>query len=137
MKTEALRVNYNNCPCTQGENVVYVYPLNEESVELNIPDGIQPANYRIGCLVGNNYHVIYVGRVEWRQGRGLKDRMLEHVGEFAGDCYFEWNVASSILGAYHRECSDYHCWSQYGILENKVHPAKPAGMAVLCPVCRQ
>lgn len=138
MKTQHLIINYNNCPCTKGKNRVIVYPLNEESIEMHIPDDVQPANYRIGRLVGQKYHVIYVGRVDSRQDRGLKDRMIEHVGEFTGDCYFEWNAADSILDAYMRECEDYHCWSLYGSLENKIHPRKPDDYTqTMCPVCGQ
>lgn len=97
-----------------------------------------PANYRIGRVVGNNYYVIYVGRVDIRQDRGLKDRMLEHLGEFESDCYFGWNSANSVLDAYRRECEDFHYGGQYGYLENKIHPRKPDNnLNTHCPVCGQ
>lgn len=138
MNTQPLQINFGDCPCTQGKQLVTVYPLNEESIEANIPDGVMPANYRIGRLIAQSYFVIYVGRVDYRQDRGLKDRMLEHLGEFTGDCYFEWNSASSPLAAYKRECQDYHCWGQYGHLLNKIHPRKPDGYSLtMCPVCGQ
>jgi len=138
MKTQPIEITYTNCPCTKGASSVLVYPLNEESIEKNIPDGIMPANYRIGRLVSNNYYVIYVGRVDIRQDRGLQDRMLEHLDEFKGDCYFDWNSVSSVHAAYRRECEDYHCWGQYGYLENKKHPRKPDNNSTAqCPVCGQ
>lgn len=138
MNIQPMQITYNNCPCTQGQKVVTVYPLNEESIEAHIPDGVMPANYRIGRLVGQSYFVIYVGRVDYRADRGLKDRMLDHVGEFYGDCYFEWNSSLTPLDAYKRECRDYHCWGQFGHLENKIHPRKPEGYKLtMCPVCGQ
>ena len=138
MNTHPLTINFGECPCTQGNKEVTVYPLNEDSIEANICDGIMPANYRIGRLIAQSYFVIYVGRVDYRQDRGLKDRMIEHIGEFFGDCYFEWNSTSSTLAAYKRECHDYHCWGQHGDLLNKIHPRKPDGYSLTrCPVCGQ
>lgn len=138
MKPRPITINFGDCPCTQEHPMVTVYPLNVDSVEANVPDGVVPANYRIGRLVGQSYTVIYVGRVDYRQDCGLKDRMLEHIGEFYGNCYFEWNNATSPLAAYKRECQDYHCWGQYGHLENKIHPRKPEGYSqTVCPVCGQ
>lgn len=112
-----------------------VYPLNENSINYNIPDGIQPANYRIGKYINRIYTVIYVGRVDDRSDRGLKDRMLEHLEKYTSGYYFEWNSASSILDAYKRECNDYHQW--YQNLENKIHPRKPSYPNTYCPCCGQ
>ncbi len=110
-----------------------LYPLDEYYVN-NIPDGIQPANYRIGKYMNGIYTVIYVGRVDCRTDRGLKDRMLEHLKEYTSCCYFEWNSASSILDAYKTECKNYHQW--YQNLENKIHPRKPDSVSyTLCPYC--
>lgn len=114
-----------------------VYPLNEESINENVEDGIQPANYRIYQQNDNGYDVIYVGRVDLREDQGLKDRMIEHLSDFEGNCYYEWNEASNVFDAYRRECSDYHCWGSVGKLENQKHPAKPAGNQKICPVCGQ
>lgn len=135
MNTDPIVINYEDVPCTWGQQDVTVYPLNEESIDANVADGIQPANYRIGRLNGQDYEVIYVGRVDIRQDRGLKDRMIEHLGEFEGDCYFEWNEARTVLDAYRRECMDYHCWGEVGDLENEIHPRKPTGYQTICPVC--
>lgn len=44
MSIQPLQINFGDCPCTQGEKVVTVYPLNEDSIEANIPDGVVPAN---------------------------------------------------------------------------------------------
>lgn len=137
METDPIVIDFEDIPCTRGQREIEVYPLNEESIEENVDDGIQPANYRIGRLDDQGYEVIYVGRVDIRQDRGLKDRMLEHLNELEGDCYFEWNVARGVLDAYRRECMDYHCWGTVGNLDNQIHPAKPTGHHIICPVCGQ
>ena len=135
MKTEPTEINFGDTPCAGGQRKIVVYPFNEESIEENVADDIQPANYRIGRLDKQVYEVIYVGRVEIRQDRGLKDRMNEHLAEFEGDCYFEWNEANNVPDSYIRECLVYHCWSKVGNLENQEHPGKPSGYQVICPVC--
>lgn len=60
MNTDPIVINYEDVPCTWGQQDVTVYPLNEESIDANVADGIQPANYRIGRLNGQDYEVIYV-----------------------------------------------------------------------------
>lgn len=135
MDMEPIVIDFGDIPCTRGQREVTVYPLNEESIEKYVADGIQPANYRIGRLDDQDYEVIYVGRVDIRQDRGLKDRMIEHLDEFEGNSYFEWNEARNVIDAYIRECLDFHCWNNIGDLENQVHPRKPAGYQKMCPVC--
>lgn len=138
METRPTIIEFKDCPYIDGEKKVEVYPLNKDSIEENIPDGIQPANYRIGRLSNLGYSVIYVGRVDNRQDRGLKDRMIEHLDDFEGDCYFEWNESASILDAYKKECKDYHYWSSFGTLENSIHPRKPnSSFFTICPICGQ
>ena len=138
METQSIVIEFNNCSCIDGEINVEVYPLNKDSIEKNVPDGIQPANYRIGRLSNLGYSIIYVGRVDDRQDRGLKDRMIEHLDDFEGNCYFEWNETTSILDAYKKECTDYHCWSLLGTLENSIHPRKPSSsIFTICPICGQ
>ena len=104
-----------------------------------VPDGVMPGNYRIGRLVGNKFNIIYVRRVDDREDRGLKDRLIEHIGEWDGTLYFNCNDEYDVEGAYRRECEDYHIWLDYeGTLENNKHPRKPDGKTNLkCPICGQ
>lgn len=113
--------------------------LCKDVIERTVPDGIQPGNYRIGRLTGTKFNIIYVGRVDDRQDRGLKDRLIEHIGEWAGALYFNWNNELEIDDAYLRECEDFHKWLDYeGKLENGVHPRKPDGKSYLtCLICGQ
>lgn len=135
MDTKPVIANMGDAPCVGGQREVMVFPLNEESIEEHVADGVQPANYRIGRQNDQKYEVIYVGRVDIRQDRGLKDRMIEHLNEFEGNCFFEWNEERNVIDAYTRECLDYHCWSEAGNLENQIHPGKPTGYYKICPVC--
>lgn len=135
---EIIQVTWSDFP--ERGQVTEPFGLLEKGViESTVPDGIQPGNYRIGRLVGTSFHIIYVGRVDDRQDRGLKDRLIEHIGEWPGDLYFNWNDELEIDDAYNRECEDYHKWKDYeGKLENGVHPRKPDGNTkIQCPICGQ
>lgn len=80
------------------------------------------------------YTVIYVGRVDNRRDRRLKDRMLEHLEKYTSGYYFEWDSASSILDADITECRDYHEYGLSGYLENIIHPRKPDSVLyTYCP----
>ena len=74
-----------------------------------------------------------------RKDRGLKDRLIEHIGEWEGTLYFNWNDEFDVETAYRRECEDYHIWLEHeGTLENDKHPRKPDGMPNLkCSICGQ
>lgn len=135
MDTDPIVINFGDIPCTFEQGNVKAFPLNIESIDVNVADGIQPANYRIIRKDGQNFAVIYVGRVDSRQDRGLKDRIIEHLEEFGDNCYFEWNVEANIQDAYQRECLDYHCWGKVGFLENIDHPRKPDDCQITCQVC--
>lgn len=133
---ENIQVTWNDYP-GKGRVTEPFGLLCKDVIERTVPDGIQPANYRIGRLIGDNFSIIYVGRVDERQDRGLKDRLIEHIGEWPGNLYFNWNNEADVEYAYYRECEDYHKWLEYeGKLENDIHPRKPNGMNDLdCPIC--
>lgn len=135
---EIIQVTWTNYP-GKGRVTEPFGLLEKEVIERTVPDGIMPGNYRIGRLVGTSFHIIYVGRVDDRQDRGLKDRLIEHIGEWQGTLYFNWNNEANVEDAYYRECEDYHKWLGYeGALENDIHPRKPDEMSDLnCPICDQ
>lgn len=137
MNTEAKRVSCARLEYANDyEKERKVFPFNKDSIETNVPDGVMPGNYRIGSLRKSGYHVIYVGRVDFREDRGIKDRLIEHIGEFEGDLYFDYNSNNTPENAYLRECLDYHFWKNVeGKLENKIHPDVPNGLNLHCPIC--
>lgn len=136
---ETINVTWNIYPGTKKKETLSFALLREDVIEKEVPDGVMPGNYRIGRLVGNKFRIIYIGRVDNRTDRGLKDRLIEHIEEWDGDLYFNWNDEIESEDAYRRECEDYHNWLKYeGSLENDIHPRKPNGKTNLkCPVCGQ
>lgn len=130
--------NYLN---TGAQKQIEVYPLDENTINDIIEDDIPHGNYRIYRRKmqreGYSYAVIYVGRVANRTSdRGLKDRLIEHVGEWKGELFFEATKARTAFDAYKQECRDYHSWKKVGQAEyNEVHPAKIPGYTVPCPIC--
>lgn len=139
MAQDIIDVTWDSHPVTNQKETQNFGLLDESVIDKYVPDNHQPGNYRIGRLIGNSFRIIYVGRVDKRKDRGIKDRLKEHIGEWPGNLYFNWNDASTIEEAYNNECKDYHTWLNYeGTLENDNHPAKPEGKTNLkCPVCNQ
>lgn len=114
-----------------------VYPLTEGNMEV-VPSNIRFGNYRLGTLVGDEFHVNYVGRSDHNDS-GLKGRLAQHVGEnIPGETHFQFIGKKSALEAYWQECQDYHDFGEDSGLHNKKHPKKLDGWANLsCPICGQ
>lgn len=135
---EVINVTWNNLHGDGKQTTQSMVALTSEAIDKYVPDGIMPGNYTIGRLVGTKLHIIYVGRVDYRQDDGLKDRLKDHIGEWPGSLYFYWTMANSVKVAYETECHDYHFWLNYeGKLENEIHPRKPEGKDYDCPDCGQ
>lgn len=139
----AEQVIWNNYMGTGQSKSVIVYPLDVNTINALVYDNISNGNYRIYRRSIKNgrymYDVIYVGRVALRTSdRGLKDRLLEHVEEWIGDLFFDYNNEPTALAAYRHECKDYHGWKSVGqAIYNDVHPAKIPNYTESCPVCGQ
>ena len=89
-----------------------------------------PGAYALGRTSQDGTFLIsYVGRSD----DDLNGRLKNHVGshlQFKG-LYF-----SSAKAAFDKECELYHMFGgPDGELQNKVHPAKPAGINARCPIC--
>lgn len=138
MEEQITWINYMG---TGQPKTIIVYPFTAEIVNDLVFDNIPHGNYRIyRRYIENNrymYNVIYVGRVANRTSdRGLKDRLLEHIGEWTGELYFECNREISALAAYRHECNDYHGWKSVGqAIYNDSHPAKISNFTEFCPIC--
>ena len=136
-----IEIQYINHPSTGDVLKVPAWSLDEETIDSVVPENISNGNYRIYERHENGFcEVIYVGRVGNRTSdAGLKCRLKEHVGEWSGDLFFDWNAQSMELFAYNRECKDYHMWKDTGQAKyNDVHPAKPKRYAnlVKCQICK-
>lgn len=71
------------------------------------------------------FYVNYVGRDD----KDVNDRLKDHVDNYAR---FKFSYFSSPEDAYKKECKMYHDFTPY---DNKIHPAKPEGNDLNCPVC--
>ena len=114
-----------------------VYPFNDNDIKTVVSADIGCGNYRIGKITDSDLFMpFYVGRVT---GGNLRDRLIEHIAEYGTDeIYFNFEIASSVLEAYEKECHDYHSFLDgNGYLRNKIHPAKPDKLNTKCPICGQ
>jgi hypothetical protein len=102
-------------------------PLTEQFVDTYVNATI--GNYAVGQLYGQTFFVMYVGRSE-----NVNKRLKEHIKD--GYSYFMFSYSSTIINAYLKECKDYHAYIDEGFkLDNQIHPAKPEGVALKCPIC--
>jgi hypothetical protein len=105
------------------------YPLNELSIDTYV--NAITGNYGLGHSDGSLFSVMYVGRSE-----NINKRLKEHISE--GYTYFMFSYAPTIVDAYLKECRNYHAYLDEGfVLDNQVHPAKPEGSTLKCPICGQ
>ena len=82
------------------------------------------------------FKVYYVGRAD----ECLNTRLKRHVDEkYKGTTYkwFKYDYADSIEEAYYKECKCYHHYGGKEKLDNEIHPQKPEGTDLKCPVCGQ
>jgi len=84
----------------------------------------------------DTFKVYYVGRAD----ECLNKRLKNHVGEkYKGTTYnwFKYDYAKSVKEAYYKECECYHHYGGKDKLDNEIHPQKPKGTNLKCPVCGQ
>ena len=100
-----------------------------------------PGAYILGSANGQ---ALYVGRSD----TDIRSRLLMHLapsqhmvhfgnvsrGVYGGLEQFWFQYASYMYEAYYLECQWYH---QFSPMHNQVHPVRPFGGAVRCPVCGQ
>ena len=119
----------------QGPHCETVYSLEGEIIDAIVPANVPNGNYKLFQQnpIDKKYYVVYVGRVADRiSDEGLRDRLKEHIGEWLGIMYFDFEVKDTPLQAYYQECLDYHNWQP---MYNSVHPAKLPGRNDECPIC--
>lgn len=99
--------------------------------EKNIDD---VANEKPGVYVlGNNLSafgliVKYVGRSD----ESLNKRLRDWIGHYK---YFTGEYADNGVDAYKKECKYFHLYGGFEKLDNEVHPDKPEGYNIGCPIC--
>jgi len=105
-------------------------PLTNEKIDENVTR-TSPGVYALDKTTTPGFHFDYVGRAD----DDLNARLKSHLGsEYR---YFEFDYATSPKDAFEKECELYHDHGgPEGKLDNKVHPARPAGSGWKCPRCK-
>jgi hypothetical protein len=106
--------------------------LDSESIDANVK-GEGPGAYALGKYDKPNdtFYVSYVGRSD----DDLNGRLHEHETELYS--HFQYAFYHSEEAAFKNECELWHAFGgPTGKLDNKVHPARPAGKKLNCPNCR-
>jgi len=75
-----------------------------------------------------NGHAIYTGRSD----TDLRRRLVEHARAGRGE-FFDFDAHAHRRAAFVTECAAYHALGAG--LENRIHPASPAGTGDDCPFC--
>jgi hypothetical protein len=90
-----------------------------------------PGAYALGYLNQQNTFVVqYVGRSD----DDLNGRLQQHAG-LGKYSAFKADYTVSAQAAFERECRMFHDFGGDRLLDNKVHPARPAGRMFKCPAC--
>ena len=82
----------------------------------------------------DSFKVYYLGRAD----SCLNTRLKDHIGDkYKGSIYkwFKYDYANSVEDAYRKECECYHYYGGKDKLDNEVHPQKPEGTNLKCPIC--
>ncbi|MEA1955124.1 MAG: hypothetical protein U9N02_01355 [Campylobacterota bacterium] len=72
----------------------------------------------------------YIGRSD----SDLKARLLNHV---SNEQYkeFKYSYATSQKAAFKKECQNFHDFGGSKKLDNDIHPDRPNGSGLECPIC--
>jgi hypothetical protein len=87
-----------------------------------------PGAYALGKVDKDGSFIVkYVGRSD----TDLDGRLYDWIGEYT---HFKGSYYGSSKAAFEKECQLYHDFGGSKVLDNKVHPAKPANANWNCPV---
>jgi len=102
--------------------------LTEKGID-DIVKGVGPGAYALGRNTPQSFIVDYVGRSD----ADLNGRLKDWVNN---DKYthFKYGFYDTAEAAFLKECHLFHDFGGIGVLDNKVHPARPAGTKLKCPV---
>lgn len=105
------------------------YVLTTEKIT-EVVTKISPGNYALGYINDEGKFVVqYVGRSD----SDVAARLKQHVGEKYKR--FKFSYATSPKAAFEKECINYHDFGESQLLDNDIHPDRPAGTGWKCPRC--
>ena len=89
-----------------------------------------PGNYALGYTKENGTFVVqYVGHSDSDVNSELKVKLD---GKYKK---FKFSYAISVKAAFEKECHNYHDFGGSEKLDNEIHPRRPDGIDLKCPVC--
>jgi hypothetical protein len=101
------------------------YGLTNENID-RVVIGIGPGAYVLGNNTNqNSLSILYSGRAD----DDLAKRLKQHVGKYL---FFQYGFTNTAQEAYEKECYLYHTFNPP---DNKIHPACPAGLNLVCYNC--
>jgi len=104
------------------------FPLTENEIDRQVTRE-SPGNYGLGYKNDDDTFIVqYVGRSDV----DVNNRLHDWVGHYK---QFKFSYAASSKEAFEKECRNYHDFGGSQKLENKVHPDRPNGTNLKCPVC--
>ena len=102
------------------------FPLSHQNIDSRIPPSTAGV-FVLGTI--DNRGTIKVVEVLGRSDNDLAGQLKQHVGRADG---FLFQIAPTPTEAFHMECDLYHRLGRADFL----HPVRPAGTALLCPICQ-
>lgn len=112
-----------------------IYRLRPEDIDLAVKE-THPASYSLGYKgKGIDFVTLYVGRVDGGPNGGLRECLMQHIGDHPKYNLFTFSYAASVQEAYEAECREFHLAGGEGELRNDRHPSAPEGSGLWCRVC--
>jgi hypothetical protein len=102
-------------------------PLTEKDIDAVVV-GVGTGAYTLGRDTGPTFYVDYVGRSD----NDLNGRLKQWVG--TKYTHFKYGFFPTAKDAFLKECRLFHDFGGTEKLDNKVHPARPEGTTLSCPV---
>ncbi len=83
--------------------------------------------YLLAHKTSKGMAILYVGRSE-----NLRQRLNHYIGKYN---YFFFKTTETVNGAFFAECREFHRYGKANYLNNRIHPAVPAGTSL--PSCSE
>jgi len=105
------------------------HPLTDSEIDRQVTR-TSPGNYGLGYTKDDGTYIVqYVGRSD----NDVNSRLHDWTGKKYKQ--FKYSYASSAKEAFEKECHNYHDFGGSEKLDNDVHPDRPSGTNLKCPVC--
>lgn len=104
------------------------FQLNAATVDWGVTS-TSPGAYALGRHDGNTFYVAYVGRAD----HDVAGRLKNWVG--TKYTHFQFGYCMTAVEAFQKECRLFHDFGGTAQLDNDIHPDRPSGSNVACPVC--